>query len=108
MLHQSYAYGKNHWLLEPDLKHILLQYWEGLPKCEERLTSFAILAGTRAYEIADYIDHEATPYLVMHDLNGVRVDRVRLCPAHADLLKELAPINQPPYHGGSWYGHSAG
>jgi acyl-CoA dehydrogenase len=27
---QSYAYGKNHWLLEPDLKHILRRYWPGL------------------------------------------------------------------------------
>src|SRR4030067_2859429 len=43
----------------------------------------------------------------MHDLDGRRVDRARLDPAHAALLKELAVINRPPYEGGSWLQHFA-
>jgi acyl-CoA dehydrogenase len=107
MIFQSYAYGKNHWSLEPDLKAILLQYWPALPQHERELSDFGILAGGRAYEVADHVDHEALPVLVMHDLDGERVDRARLSPAHAALLKDMAFINQPPYNGGTWHHHFA-
>jgi alkylation response protein AidB-like acyl-CoA dehydrogenase len=107
MKHQSYAYGKNQWHLEPDLKPILTKYWPELPAHEGELAQFGILAGGGAYEIADHIDHQAQPVLVMHDLDGRRIDRARLNPAHAGLLKTLAPINRPPYEGGSWHHHFA-
>ena len=64
-------------------------------------------AGGRAYEVADHIDHQAAPVLVTHDLDGRRIDRARLSPAHLDLLKDLARINRPPYEGGSWHHHFA-
>ena len=104
---QSYAFGKNHWLLEPDLKHILRRYWPGFCEREPSLTDFGALAGGRAYQIADWVDRAAPPELVMHDLDGRRVDRARLDPAHAELLVELAAINRPPYEGGSWHEHFA-
>lgn len=104
---QSYAYGKNHWSLDPDLKVILGQYWPALPEHEKELSDFGELAGGRAYEVADHVDHEAIPVLVMHDLDGKRVDRARLSPAHAALLKDMAFINKPPYHNGSWHHHFA-
>ena len=104
---QSYAYGKNHWSLDPDLKVILGQYWPALPEHEKELSDFGELAGGRAYEVADHVDHEAIPVLVMHDLDGKRVDRARLSPAHAALLKDMAFINEPPYHNGSWHHHFA-
>lgn len=107
MIFQSYAYGKNHWLLEPDLKPILRRYWQDLPQHEEALTAFGALAGGRAYEVADYVDHQAPPVLVMHDLDGNRIDRARLSPAHANLLKDIVHINRPPYDGGSWHHHFA-
>jgi acyl-CoA dehydrogenase len=107
MQFQSYAYGKNHWLLDPDLKPILRQYWQDLPRHEQALSAFGTLAGGRAYQVADYVDHHAPPVLVMHDLDGNRIDRAQLSPAHADLLKELAFINRPPYEGGSWHHHFA-
>jgi acyl-CoA dehydrogenase len=104
---QSYAYGKNHWLLEPDLKTILGRYWPELTQHEAELEQFGALAGGRAYEIADWVDRSAPPELVMHDLDGRRVDRARLDPAHAQLLQDLAWINRPPYQGGSWQHHFA-
>jgi alkylation response protein AidB-like acyl-CoA dehydrogenase len=104
---QSYAYGKNHWLLEPDLKHILRRYWPDYADREPALTAFGELAGGRAYLVADWVDRAAPPELVMHDLDGQRVDRARLDPAHAELLQELAFINRPPYAGGSWHEHFA-
>jgi acyl-CoA dehydrogenase len=104
---QSYAYQKNHWLLEPDLAHVLKRYWEGFAENEAELTAFGEIAGGRAYAIADYVDRSARPVLVMHDLDGQRVDRARLDPAHAELLKDLAFINRPPYEGGSWHHHFA-
>jgi alkylation response protein AidB-like acyl-CoA dehydrogenase len=107
MNYQSYIYDKNHWLLEPDLKPILKRYWPGLADHERALSDFGALAGGRAYEVADHVDHGATPTLVMHDLDGRRVDRARLSPAHAALLKEMAFINRPPYQGGSWHHHFA-
>jgi acyl-CoA dehydrogenase len=107
MKYQSYTYGKNHWLLEPDLKVILERYWGDLAAHEGELTEFGELAGGRAYEVADHVDHGGGPTLVAHDLDGKRIDRARLNPAHADLLKELAPINRPPYEGGSWHHHYA-
>jgi acyl-CoA dehydrogenase len=105
MQFQSYAYGKNHWLLEPDLKTILESYEPDLREHEEKLISFGELAGGRAYEVADLVDRAATPELVMHDLDGNRVDRVRLDPSHQQLLQDMAFINRPPYEGGSWRQH---
>ena len=105
MKYQSYAYGRNHWRLEPDLKHILQLYWQDYPTHEPSLLAFGELAGGRAYEVADQVDRLALPELVAHDLDGNRIDRVRLDPSHAQLLQEMAFINRPPYEGGSWHHH---
>ncbi len=107
MQYQSYAYGKNHWHLEPDLAHILNSYWPDLDKHRDEFAEFGVLVGSRVYDIADYVDHHAAPELVMHDLDGKRVDRARLNPAHASLLKDLTFINRPPYEGSSWHHHFA-
>lgn len=107
MFTKSYAYGKNHWSLDVDLKIILKRYWPGFTEYEVSLSEFGKLAGGNAYEIADHVDRTAVPLHAMHDLTGQRVDRVILCPAHADLLKEMAFINRPPYEGGSWHHHFA-
>lgn len=107
MKHQSYAYGKNHWLLDPDLKPILSQYWTGLPEHEAELSQFGALAGGRAYQVAGHVDHDSPPTLVSHDLDGRRIDRARLCPEHAALLEDIAWINRAPYQGGSWLQHYA-
>lgn len=107
MQFQSYAYGKNHWLLEPDLKPILRKYWKDYDQHEQDLVDFGLLAGGKAYEIADYVDRTARPQLVMHSLDGERIDRARLSPSHADLLREISFINRPPYEGGSWHHHFA-
>ncbi len=107
MHYQSYIYGKNHWLLEPDLKAILSRYWPDLTLHEAALIDFGAVAGGRAYEVAAHVDRGATPILVMHDVDGRRIDRAQLSPAHADLLKRLAFINRPPYEGGTWHQHFA-
>lgn len=107
MHNQSYAYGKNHWRLEPDLPHLLRRYWVEFDQRENLLSSFGEVAGGKAYRLADYVDRQARPVLVMHDLDGVRIDRARLSPEHAQLLKELAFINRHPYEGGSWHEHFA-
>jgi acyl-CoA dehydrogenase len=104
---QSYAYGKNHWLLDPDIKPVLGQVWKDFPQNEGKLAQFGVTAGGPAYELADYVDRSAQPELVMHDLDGNRIDRVRLAPRHARLLQEMAFINRPPYQGGSWHEHFA-
>ncbi len=107
MEYQSYAYGKNHWLLEPDLKPLLRSYWPEVEDLEDEFTQFGALAGGRAYEVADYADHRAVPELIMHDLDGRRVDRARISPSHSRLLKLLSAINRAPYEGGSWHHHYA-
>ncbi|MGD8554229.1 MAG: acyl-CoA dehydrogenase family protein [Anaerolineales bacterium] len=105
MQYQSYAYGKNHWLIEPDLSYILERYWKGLKKHQSQFAELGELAGGLAYEVADHVDQHAPPELVMFDLDGNRVDRVRLCPMHAELLKKVSYINRPPYEEGSWHHH---
>ena len=107
MQHQSYAYGKNHWVLDPDLPALLRRYWKGWEAHQAELEGFGALAGGEAYRTADHVDKEAQPVLVMHDLGGQRVDRVRLSPAQEALNRELAAINRPPYQGGSWHHHFA-
>ena len=107
MQFQSYAYGKNHWSLDPDLRVILQRNWPDLAKHEVELARFGELAGGRAYQIADYVDRAAPPELVTLDLDGQRVDRARLAPSHAQLLQDLAFINRPPYEGGTWMQHFA-
>lgn len=107
MQFQSYIHGKNHWLLDLDLKAILASYWPEVTKHEETLRAYGELVGGRAYEVADLVDRTHLPTLVMHDLDGKRVDRARLMPDHANLLQDLAWINRPPYEGGSWHYHFA-
>ncbi|RDI95233.1 acyl-CoA dehydrogenase [Meiothermus sp. QL-1] len=107
MEHQSYAYARNHWTLEPDLPAILDRYWKGWRAHQSELESFGWLAGGEAYRIADHVDREARPVLVMHDLDGNRIDRVRLSPAQESLNRQLAAINRAPYQGGSWHLHFA-
>jgi alkylation response protein AidB-like acyl-CoA dehydrogenase len=103
----SYAYGKNHWQLDPDIRPILGQYWAGLGEHQGELDRFGELAGGQAYQVAYHVDHDAPPALVSHDLDGARIDRARLCPQHAALLKDIAWINRPPYQGGLWLHHFA-
>jgi alkylation response protein AidB-like acyl-CoA dehydrogenase len=107
MQFQSYIYGKNHWHLEPDLRAILARYWPTFQEHRNEFDDFGALVGSQVYELGDYVDHHAPPELVMHDMEGKRVDRARLVPAHLDLLKRLAKINRPPYEGGSWHHHFA-
>ncbi|ADG05868.1 acyl-CoA dehydrogenase family protein [Kyrpidia tusciae] len=107
MRHQSYAYGLNHWLEDRDLQVILSHYWPSWKEYAPELESFGALAGTDVYEAIYHIDHDAPPVFVMHDLDGRRVDRVRLSPVETRLLKEIAPMNRVPYEGGGWHHHYA-
>jgi acyl-CoA dehydrogenase len=104
---QSYAYGVNHWTLDPDIRPVLAQYWGALAEHEDELSSFGELAGGRAYQVAQHVDHDSPPVLMSHDLDGRRIDRARLCPEHERLLHDIAWINRPPYQGGSWTHHFA-
>jgi acyl-CoA dehydrogenase len=106
MRHQAYTYGLNHWDLEPDLKVILKKYWKDHENVEEDLREFGHLVGRDAYEVADFVDQHP-PELIMHDIDGKRVDRARLDPSHSSLLIKLAAMNRPPYEGGSWHHHFA-
>lgn len=105
MQYQAYTYGKNHWELEPDLKFILSHYGWAWKDHQAELHDFGDLVGGRAYEVADWVDRTAMPELIAHDLDGKRIDRARLDPAHRQLLQELACINRPPYEGDSWLHH---
>lgn len=104
---QSYAYGTNHWHNDPDLETVLARVWPDLPAHRTTLASFGALAGRDAYEVAYHVDHEARPVLIHHDLDGNRIDRVRLSPAERALLPRLAPMMRPPFEGGSWHHHFA-
>jgi alkylation response protein AidB-like acyl-CoA dehydrogenase len=107
MRYESYAYDKDHFQMDPDLRNVLDWCSDVSPDGDEQLHATGKIGGGRAYQIAAHVDREAQPRLIMHDLDGKRVDRVELCPDHAALLRELADINRPPYEGGSWQEHFA-
>jgi alkylation response protein AidB-like acyl-CoA dehydrogenase len=102
MRHRSYIFGKNHWSLEQDLKVCLERYWTTYSDHQNELADFGEICGSRVLEVADRVD-EHPPKLVMHDLDGNRVDRALLDPAHRELLTDIAHIYRPPYEGGSWH-----
>ncbi len=103
----SYAYGTNHFGRDPDLAAVLGTFWRDFPAHREELYRFGQFAGEDVYETVYHVDHDAAPVLVSHDLDGRRVDRVRLSPAERVVLKASAHINRPPYEGGSWHHHFA-
>jgi alkylation response protein AidB-like acyl-CoA dehydrogenase len=105
--HISYAYGKNHWTLDPDLAVVLRHFWPDWGEARADLEHYGALAGSEVYEVCHHVDHDAPPELILTDVDGRRVDRVRLSPAERDLLKQLAPVMRPPYEGGSWHHHYA-
>ena len=107
MQFQSYAYGKNHYHCDDVLPAVLRLFWSQVGEREERLTRWGELVGGEAYRVGAHVDQEAPPVLVMHDLDGNRVDRVRLSPAQEALMPRLAPMMAPPYEGGSWLEHYA-
>lgn len=104
---ESYAYGRDHFRMDPDLEVVLKWSLGAEPDWNEALHAIGVIGGGRAYQVAAHVDREANPRLVMHDLDGRRVDRVELCPEHAALLADLAHINRPPYVGRSWQEHFA-
>ncbi|HHO57877.1 MAG TPA: acyl-CoA dehydrogenase [Oceanithermus profundus] len=107
MEHLSYAYGKNHYLEDPDLRAVLAHFWPEAREREAELADWGAFMGREVYEAAYHVDQGAEPVLVMHDLDGRRVDRVRLAPVQRQLLERLRPIMRPPYEGGSWHHHFA-
>ncbi len=107
MNHISYAYGTNHFLCDGDLIAVLRHIWPDFDAYQERLIEFGAYAGKELYEASYHIDHDAPPVLLAHDLDGQRVDRVRLSPAEQSALKASAWIMSPPYRGGGWPYHYA-
>jgi acyl-CoA dehydrogenase len=107
MQFQSYSYGLNHFEHDLGLQAVLRHYWPEAQYQGAALSAFGKLVGADAMELGYHIDRDAAPVLIMHDLDGRRVDRVRLSPAHRNLLPRLAEINRPPYAGGSWHHHYA-
>jgi len=105
--HLSYAFGANHWQLDPDLPVVLRHFWPEWETARADLDRYGALAGREIPETCYHVDRDAPPVLVQHDLDGRRVDRVRLAPAERDLLRTLAPVMRPPYEGGSWHHHYA-
>ena len=103
MEHQSYAYGKNHWQIDPDLRAVLGRYWKNWDLYREEMVVFGGLAGGDAYGLGRPLEKHSEPVLVMHDLLGNRIDRIRIPQTQKNLLKRLAPMNSLPYEqGGNW------
>lgn len=107
MEHLSYAYGTNHFECDPELQAALRHFWPEHSTHWAHLSQFGALAGKELYEAAYHIDHEAPPVLVAHNLDGERVDRVRLSPTERQALADTAWILSPPYHNDSWLYHYA-
>ena len=103
----SYAYGTNHFENDADLQAILHHYWPLYRDKRSELSRFGQFAGTDIYEAIYHIDHDARPVLVAHDLDGNRIDRVRLSPVEKKILADTTWIMEPPFHGLGWAYHYA-
>jgi len=103
----SYAYGQNHFTVDADLQAVLARYWREYDAHLDEMAYWGDLMGTEALEVGYHIDQGADPVLVMHDLDGNRVDRARIAPAQKALLAKLVPMMRPAYDGGSWHHHYA-
>lgn len=103
------GYGLNHYRYDRTLRDVLAYVGLDLARYEAQLTRFGHLAGHEAYEIADYTDKAGRPRLQLYDVNGNRVDYVRLNPAHRELLDQMARegFNSLVYDGGPWALHFA-
>ncbi len=99
MQHISYTYGQNHYLLDPELKALLPHFWPEARDHAAELEAWGAYMGGPAYEAGYQVDRRAEPVLVMHDLDGKRVDRVWLDPLERQVLNELRPVMRPPYEG---------
>mgnify|MGYP001770668406 CR=1 FL=1 len=102
MDHISYAYGTNHFDQDQELQAVLRHFWADHKAHWSTLSQFGELAGQEIYEAVYHIDHEAPPVLIAHDLDGQRIDRVRLSPAEKRILADTAWIMAPPYQGQGW------
>lgn len=103
----SYAYGTNHFDCDHDLQMILEHFWPQYKAHTQDLHQFGSLAGRDLYEAGYHIDREGGPVLIAHDLDGNRIDRVRLSPVQSDALKKSTWMMAPPYQGQSWMYHYA-
>lgn len=103
----SYAFGQNHYLNDRDLAAVLRYVWPDVDRHQEDLVRFGQQAGSELYEAGYHIDHDARPILVAHNLDGQRIDRVRLSPVERQALERTAWIMTPPYHGQGWPYHFA-
>jgi alkylation response protein AidB-like acyl-CoA dehydrogenase len=104
---QSYAYGQNHFTVDVDLQTVLARYWRDYESHRDEMTRWGDLMGSEALEVGYHVDQGADPVLIMHDLDGNRVDRARIAPSQRDLLAKIAPMMRPAYDGGSWHHHYA-
>ncbi|MCL4493988.1 MAG: acyl-CoA dehydrogenase family protein [Firmicutes bacterium] len=103
----SYAFGTNHFQNDADLQAVLRHFWpDSLDKWPE-LIQFGQFSGTDVYEAVYHIDHDAPPVLIAHDLDGNRIDRIRLSPVEKQILANTAWIMAPPYQGQGWPYHYA-
>jgi acyl-CoA dehydrogenase len=106
MAAQSYAYGSNAFLADPDVRALLSTYWPDWTRFRAELEAFGALAGTEVLDVAYHVDHDAPPVLVTHDLDGRRIDRARISPAEARLWPRLAAINRAALGpDASWHRH---
>ncbi|WP_430626166.1 hypothetical protein [Sulfobacillus thermotolerans] len=103
----SYAYGTNHFDNDRELQAVLRHFWPASQEQWPRLQEFGAWAGRDVYEACYHIDHDAPPVLVAHDLDGRRIDRVRLSPSERSVLSQSAWITSPPYQHQGWPFHYA-
>jgi acyl-CoA dehydrogenase len=100
-----YSLGQDHYALDPDLQAVLEAFAPGLP--QEELSAFGRLVGEEVLEVAHHVDALSPPRLLMHDLDGNRIDRALLSPAERALLEKLRPMVRPAYEGRGWPLHYA-
>ncbi|GAB1858797.1 hypothetical protein MHTCC0001_36410 [Flavobacteriaceae bacterium MHTCC 0001] len=74
----SYAYGKNHYEADPELRDLLRHFWPGAGDREAEHLAWGAYMVREVYEAAYHIVQDAGPERGVHELDGDRGERVRL------------------------------
>ncbi len=64
---------------------------------ENELSNLGEYVSSELVEIMDYVDHKGKPELITWDLNGKRIDYVRLSPEHRKALEKLQKFGVVKY-----------
>ncbi|WP_298207465.1 acyl-CoA dehydrogenase family protein [Ferrimicrobium sp.] len=99
----SYATGLNHYLVDPVFVRITQDLMAASFTTE--LAKLGAFVGDQVLPVGNEIDRAPSLTLISHDLDGNRIDQVRLTTSHATTYEQLRHLVSTPWTGAGFLGH---